>query len=105
MLVMMAFNRALAGSAATAGVRGPSGCGKGREKKDHCEETDDGGKRAPAVLMASGHANPKHPKSYPKPPILSATRAGKSGRDADTAEFAEYMGQGKIPRRKAGYAS
>jgi hypothetical protein len=35
MLVMMAFNRALAGGAATAGVRGPRGAGKRGEKKDY----------------------------------------------------------------------
>jgi hypothetical protein len=38
MLVMMAFNRAPAGSAAAAGVRGPRGADKRREKKDYREE-------------------------------------------------------------------
>jgi hypothetical protein len=38
MLVMMAFDRALAGGAAAAGVRRPCGADKWREKKDYREK-------------------------------------------------------------------
>jgi hypothetical protein len=40
MLVMMTFDGALAGSAASSGVRRPCGCGKRREKKYNRKEAD-----------------------------------------------------------------
>jgi hypothetical protein len=74
MLVMMALDRALAGSAASGGVRRPCGCGKRGEKKNNRKEADDCTKRAPAVLMPNGHANPKLPKSYAKRGSAAADR-------------------------------